>query len=85
MSLVSGLAVYFMTWWLVLFAVLPWGNRVEDNQEEEKGFAGSAPQNPRIKLKFLITSIVSLVIWFIIFLLVEYETIDFHSLSNEKS
>ncbi len=25
MTLVGGLAIYFVLWWLVLFTVLPWG------------------------------------------------------------
>ena len=25
MSLVTGLAIYFIIWWVTLFAVLPWG------------------------------------------------------------
>src|SRR6266536_2082582 len=27
MSVTTGLAIYFIVWWMVLFAVLPWGVR----------------------------------------------------------
>ncbi|QCI78785.1 DUF1467 family protein [Hankyongella ginsenosidimutans] len=27
MSLISGLAIYLIIWWTVLFTVLPWGVR----------------------------------------------------------
>jgi len=45
--------------------------------------AGSAPAKPRIKQKFLICAGLSLVIWFIIFLLVHYGLIDFYEISRE--
>ena len=30
MSLVTAIAIYFIIWWTVLFAVLPWGVRSQD-------------------------------------------------------
>ena len=80
MDILSALLVYFLTFWTVLFAILPWGNRVSDNLES--GMATSAPQNPRIKEKFLITAFVSALILLIIFLLVEIEIIDFYEISR---
>ena len=39
------LAIYFLIWWLTLFAVLPWGVR---NQEEAGDVVpGSDPARPR--------------------------------------
>ena len=32
MPLTSALAIYFVIWWLVLFAVLPWGVRTQEEQ-----------------------------------------------------
>lgn len=83
MSWVSGLFVYFITYWTVLFAVLPWGNRAE--QTPQVGNAPSAPANPRLKQKFIATGIVAAVIWVIIYILVEVEIISFHDAARAMS
>jgi len=63
MSWGSLLAIYFVVWWTILFAILPWGVRT---QEEEGGVVlgtvASAPQRPRLVAKALWTSIVSAVL-----------------------
>jgi predicted secreted protein len=61
MSLISGLAFFFIIWWLVLFTVLPWGARSphEEGQEVDAGHAPSAPLVPRLALKFAITTLVA--------------------------
>lgn len=68
MGWVSGIFVYVIVWWLVLFCVLPWGNRAI--AEPETGHATSAPANPRLKLKFAVTTgiaaLVFLIIWFVV-------------------
>ena len=65
----SGILVYFLIWWVVLFAVLPWGVRIPD--EPEPGHAAGAPSNPRLWLKALVTTIVSLVIWLAVYFMME--------------
>lgn len=62
---VTAVFVYIVVWWVVLFAVLPWGVRTPD--EPEPGMASSAPVEPRILRKFMITSVVSLLVWLVIF------------------
>lgn len=83
MSWVSGLFVYFITYWTVLFAILPWGNHAEINPVT--GHAPSAPANPRIKQKFIATGIVSAIIWIIIYVLIKIEIINFHDLARAMS
>lgn len=81
MSVFTGIIVYLLVFWTVLFMVLPWGNHPKD--EVETGMAGSAPKNPRIKQKFLITFMVSTVIWGIIAVLIHVEVIDFYEISRQ--
>lgn len=83
MSWVSGLFVYFITFWTILFAVLPWGNHADPSPQ--LGNAPSAPANPRLKQKFIATAIVSAVIWGIIFILVKMEVISFHDAARTMS
>ena len=56
MNLVSIIAVYFVVWWIVLFAVLPWGMRTQEEEGEVVlGTDRSAPANPRLLRKAIIT------------------------------
>lgn len=59
MSLFEFILVYAVCWWLVLLIVLPIGLRMPD--APEKGHAPSAPVNPRLKRKLLVTSFIALV------------------------
>lgn len=65
MSIIFGCAVFFVMWWIVLMAILPWG--VKTAQEAgEQGIAGqatSAPQNPMLLKKALWTTVVTAVLF----------------------
>ena len=68
MTLVSGIAVYVVVWWIVIFAVLPFGARPPETVEP--GHATSAPERPRIALKMAITTVIAAVIWVILELII---------------
>jgi predicted secreted protein len=61
MSWATGVMVYIVIWWTVLFAVLPLGvRRVEKpGRGEEHG----APERPELLRKAIITSAVAAVLW----------------------
>ena len=80
MGLVSGIAVYLIVWWLVLFTVLPWGARPPETPEP--GHVESAPANPRLRLKFAVTTLVAGLVWAVIFVLIEIEIVSFRDLAN---
>lgn len=69
MSVWSGIAVYFIIWWVVLFAVLPWGvqNAQEAGETIEVGNEPGAPVKPRLLLKALITTVISALIFAIVY------------------
>lgn len=52
-------------WWLVLFAVLPWGTRSahEAGVDVDEGHAAGAPVQPRLFLKFIVTTMVATVLF----------------------
>ncbi len=54
-------AVYFTMWWVVLFAVLPFGvrNQAEAGGERPAGTDAGAPVAPHIGLKLLATTLLS--------------------------
>ncbi len=78
MDIFTGIIVYLLIWWVVLFTVLPWGNKMTDTPVE--GEVASAPINPNLKKKFIITSLISLVLLVIIVTLIELDFIDFRAL-----
>jgi predicted secreted protein len=65
MSLSSAIAIYFVLWWVVLFAVLPFGVRsqIESDAEQVAGSDPGAPVMPRMAQKLIWTTLVSLVIF----------------------
>ncbi len=81
MTIFTGIIVYLLVFWTVLFTVLPWGNRAKETAEV--GMAGSAPANPRIKQKFLITFIVSTIVWLIIAVFIHLEIVDFYAIARD--
>lgn len=83
MNVFTGIMVYLLIFWTVLFTVLPWGNRAAD--QVEGGQSGSAPANPRIAKKFLITAVISTLIWGIIWFMIEIEVVDFYDIARQMS
>jgi predicted secreted protein len=75
MSIVTSIAVYFVIWWIVLFAVLPWGVKVPDNPEP--GHATSAPEQPMLVRKALWTSFIAAIVWLGFFLVNYFELFSF--------
>lgn len=73
MSVLTGLAIYFIIWWLTLFMVLPWGVKPPDNPEP--GMATSAPEKPRLLIKFGVNTLLSGAVFGLLWILVEYEVI----------
>ena len=74
MGWVSGIVVFSIIWWTVLFVVLPFGVRVSDNPE--KGHASSAPLHPHIGKKFLITTGLSIVLFFVAWYLISLNLLN---------
>ncbi len=75
MGWLSGILVYLVVWWLVIFMVLPWGVKPPDNPEP--GHATSAPDRPMLWRKVAITSVITAVVWGIIYLAIENSWVSF--------
>ena len=61
MNWVTGILVYIIIWWLVFFMALPFGVKAPENPEV--GHEPSAPTNPMLLRKAVITSIITAVLW----------------------
>jgi predicted secreted protein len=77
-TIVTGLVVYIILWWLVLFMVLPWGIRTPE--ESAAGHVASAPAAPRLWLKFGVTTGVATVLWTITYVVIEAGLISLRDL-----
>jgi len=62
MAIATAVAIYFLIWWIVLFAVLPWGVRAQD-EDSPPGTDPGAPLVPRLMAKLIWTSVVAGVVW----------------------
>lgn len=84
MNIAENIVVFLVSWWMVLFIVLPIGVRTSEEAGEEivPGTAHSAPAHPRILLKMGITTVGAAVIWFLFWLADRYDLVtarDFYS------
>jgi predicted secreted protein len=77
MATTTAIAIYFLIWWIVLFAVLPWGVRAQ-GEEGAPGTDPGAPSVPRLLAKLIWTTIAAAVVWGIcaVFYLNRWVTID---------
>ena len=63
MTWVSVAAIYFILWWIVLFATLPFGLKTQDEDEDVTlGTVSSAPKGPHMLRAIVRTTIVSALI-----------------------
>ena len=76
----SGILVFVVLWWLVIFAVLPWGVRIPDRVEP--GHADSAPVKPMLGRKVLATTAITAVLWLIVYLVVQSDWLSFREMAR---
>jgi len=80
MGWATGIAVYLVIWWISLFAVLPLGANRSENPMP--GTVESAPDNPRLKFKFMVTTGIATVLWLILYALEKSDIISFHEMAK---
>jgi predicted secreted protein len=62
MSVTTAIATYFLIWWVVLFAVLPWGVSAQGT-DASPGTDPGAPAVPRLLSKLLWTTVVATLVF----------------------
>jgi predicted secreted protein len=68
MSVATLIAIYFLIWWLTLFAVLPWGVRSqEESGEVIPGTDPGAPLRHRVWSKLGWTTLIATVVFGILY------------------
>lgn len=74
MGWATAIAIYATIWWVVIFAVLPWGAQPPD--KVERGHASSAPARPRLGFKAVVTTLISAAIFLAIELVVRSDLVS---------
>ena len=78
MGITGSIIVYVLIWWIIFFSVLPVG--IQSNKEKFKekieGVDPGAPLNPKIGKKFLITTLITSIIFIVIYYLVEFNLLN---------
>jgi predicted secreted protein len=83
MSITTALAIYFILWWLTLFAVLPWGVRSQQESGDiTPGTEPGAPALPRIAAKLMWTTLVSAIIFALLCVVYVYRLLTFEAVDR---
>ncbi len=81
MPVTTAAAIFFLIWWVVLFAVLPWGIRSQhESGEVVPGTDPGAPAIPNLSRKLLWTTLVSLAIFAACYVVYVYHLVTLQGL-----
>jgi len=81
MSLISIAAIYFIMWWVVLFAMLPFGVKTqEEHGDVTLGTVASAPHGPHMLRAAIRTTIVSAIIFAVFYISVVHYGFSFDNI-----
>jgi len=81
MALSTAIAIYFLIWWIVLFAVLPWGVRAQ-GEEGVPGTDPGAPLVPHLRAKLVWTTLVATAVFAICAYVYAYSLITLDDLAR---
>ncbi len=81
MAIATAIAIYFLIWWIVLFAVLPWGVRAQETADAPPGTDPGAPAVPRLLAKLVWTTLVSTIVYVICAVIYKYRIITLDDLA----
>lgn len=82
MSLTTAVAIYFIIWWVALFAVLPFGVRSqEESGAVAPGTDPGAPAIPHLKRKLIWTTLVACLVFALCFVVYSYRLISIDDLA----
>jgi predicted secreted protein len=71
MGLITGIAIFFIIWWVVLFIALPIGLRTQDeDQDVTLGTIPSAPRGPHMARALLLTTVIAAAVFGVLYVAV---------------
>lgn len=77
MTIFTAVCIYFTIWWTVLFSILPLGVTSHAEAGIDRGDGGDpgAPVDPKLKRKFLTTTIIATTLWAILLVVLQLKLI----------
>mgnify|MGYP001305034013 CR=1 FL=1 len=63
MTIFNSIVLFLIIWWLILFIFLPID--ISKQKKIELGNDPGAPENPKLKKKFVLTTFLTTIIWVI--------------------
>jgi len=79
MSLTGLAIIYIIIWWVVFFAILP----IDVNRQktiEIEGEDPGSPENPKMLKKFMYCTVITTIIFIIIYLLMKFEYLNLRNI-----
>ena len=82
MGITGSIIIYVMIWWIVFFSVLPIDiqSNKETFKESIEGIDPGAPKNPKIAKKFLVTTIITSILFIVIYYLATNDFLNLRDL-----
>ena len=78
MSITGSIVIFVILWWIIFFSLLP----IDVNRKRQdiiKGTDPGAPENPKMLKKIILSTLITSLIFIILYLLVKY---DYFNLRN---
>ena len=67
MGITSAIVLFAVIWFLTLFIVLPLNLKTQgDLGKVDHGTHAGSPENPQMKKRFLVTTVVAVIIWAVV-------------------
>ena len=83
MAVSTVIAIYFIIWWVVLFAILPWGVRSQqESGEVAPGTDPGAPAVHRLWTKLIYTTVAASVVFGILYAVYVLDLIPYEFLKQ---
>ena len=78
MQIASAIVIFIIIWWCTLFCVLPVGMSTTYDSDDEDNMhqAPGAPKNFNLKKKAIITTVISIILWAIVYTVIKFEVFD---------
>lgn len=75
MNIVTGIIVYVIIWWVLIFMILPIG--VNSTEKPRDGMAWGHPSNIKLAKKCLLTTVLSGILWLGVYTLTQSHLFNF--------
>jgi predicted secreted protein len=77
------MAIYFLIWWVTLFAVLPWGVRSQhEDGNFPEGTDPGAPVAARLVRKLIWTTLIASIVFGIVAVIYEYQLVTLEGVAR---